>query len=254
MFWQTWSFRIASSASLIGLIGAAIHCRLLRERRRFEHQKAESLEQERVRIARDMHDHIGAHLAAVARAAGGNGHTDDWVRTTVRELTEMIWAIDPGNDNLPRLVDHLADFAQRYLTNAGVALDLDLPALVPPWPVPGGLRHQIAGMYKEALRNIIHHAGATRAEISLRIDPDPRCLTLKVRDNGRGFDMSRFQEGQGLRREEPSSAQGVRGGGINNLYVRSRELGGQCTISSTPPMGTLVEFVVPLNSSGRKTP
>ena len=82
-------------------------------------------------------------------------------------------------------------------------------------------------MFKEALHNVVRHAGATRVSIEVRIAA--RELHVAIEDDGCGFDVATASEGQGLR----------------SLERRASSLGGALQVRSSPGTGTRVAFSVP---------
>lgn len=245
--WQTWPFYSACLLAIAGGAGGFMVWRLRRQHFRLETQRFQALERERERIARDMHDHLGPQLAGLALSAAENDVAHQRAREALREVNDLIWSVHPGNDTLPSLADFVANFASRYLSTAGVGLDLDMPDRIPPVPIPSRLRHEVAGMFKEALRNVIQHAHAKRVTIRLAVEGES--LVLSVRDDGRGFDSSARQNSADRADRRESRPRTAEGNGMRNFRARSESLGGCCRIQSTPGCGTEVEFIVPLNGS-----
>jgi signal transduction histidine kinase len=180
----------------------------------------------------------------MALASGEAGEAQQRARETLREVNDLIWSVLPSNDTLPSLADFISNFAARYLTAGGVRLDLDLPDEIPSLPIPSRLRHEVAGMFKETLRNVTQHARARQVVVRMRIEGGR--LVLKVRDDGCGFDPTVVTS---------SAANGARtiprpaatGHGLRNFQTRSAILGGICQVRSAPGHGTEVEFSIPLN-------
>lgn len=244
-FWQTGLFYGSAGGAVVAAVAGLIFWRTRRERRRSRVERVQALESERRRIARDMHDHLGAQLASVALASGENNAAYQRARETLRELNDLIWAVHPRNDTLPSLADFISNFGSRYLGTAGLELDLDLPETIPALPIASHLRQEVAAMFKEALRNITQHAHAKRVTIRLRIDESQ--LVLTVCDDGSGFDPSALETASN--RPDSGSAHGPMAEhiGLSNFQLRSEKLGGRCRIKSAPGEGTEVEIVVPLD-------
>jgi ligand-binding sensor domain-containing protein/signal transduction histidine kinase len=242
--WQTKLFYFGGGGILSGFLGGWLTWRRRRERGRLERERLRALDTERRRIARDIHDHLGARLAGMALVESQDEAGQQRTRETLRELNDLIWSIHPNNDTLPSLVDFIGNFASRNLSTAKVELDLDLPEQIPATPISGELRHEVAAMFKAALRNVIQHARAKRVFIRLQID-DTR-LALAVRDDGCGFDPSPFRAAVAGPDACDSTSSSASGNGLRNLHSRSEDLGGSCRISSVPGRGTNVEIVVPL--------
>ena len=119
-----------------------------RERRKLEQvERQRALERERARIARDIHDDLGASLTRITMLSQSvRGELDgqaqatadvDQIYSTARELTramdEIVWAVNPKHDTLDSLVTYLGRFAQQFLSSAGIRCRLDVPVS----PQPG---------------------------------------------------------------------------------------------------------------------
>lgn len=90
------------------------------------------------------------------------------------------------------------------------------------------MRRHVLLIFKEALTNIVRHAGATTVEVEARLAG--RALRLRVADDGSGFDPRASHAGNGLR----------------NFRDRAREIGARLDVSSSPGAGTAISVTVPL--------
>src|SRR5439155_12144598 len=166
-FWRTWWFLSASALCVVGSIVAVVHYlptqTLQRQVERLRQQEA--LEKERARIARDIHDQLGASLTQVALLGEFVESDKDspveveaharqicqTARDTTRVLDEIVWTVNPSNDTLEGLVNYICKYAQEYLAVAGLRYRLDVPAQLPGTPVPPELRHNVFLAAKEAV-------------------------------------------------------------------------------------------------------
>jgi signal transduction histidine kinase/ligand-binding sensor domain-containing protein len=249
-FWQTVSFRIASGAALIvgaaGIVWFETRRRMRRKLERLERQRA--VENERARIAKDIHDDLGSTLTritmlsdpargALAEIPATIGNLDQ-IHTTARELTrsmdEIVWAINPQHDTLDSLMAYLESFAQDFLGTARVRCRLDMPLQYPVLPLTAEVRHNLFLAFKEALHNVVKHSKATEVRIAASLTTTE--LTLVLEDNGCGF--------------SPSEA-GRRGfgNGLPNMRRRLGKIGGHCEIAAVPGKGTKISFFVKLASA-----
>ncbi len=228
-FWQTKPFYVACAAVAIGLAGGLQAYRLRFQRRLLLLQQQHALDLERARIARDIHDQLGANLSRIALNSSSTNVAQTQVRETLRELKDLIWSVNPKNDTLSALADFLADAAQQYLESAGIGLDLEWPSTFPAVEVSGIHRQHVTAAFKEALRNIVQHAQATN--VRLRLSLSANRLQIEIIDNGRGFDATSLSS---------------HGTGLHNLRERLEETGGECQIDSSPGTGTRIWFWVPL--------
>ncbi|HLA64862.1 MAG TPA: two-component regulator propeller domain-containing protein, partial [Rhodothermales bacterium] len=255
-FWQTWWFRGLAGLVVLGAVaGGAWGASRARYRRalvRLEARRA--LEAERARISRDVHDEVGASLTEIAilselaRRAPGDGAAPhlDRIATTSRAMVgalgEIVWAVNPKNDRLPALAAYLREHAARYLEAAGLEARIAFPQPVPDRPVSAELRRNVFLVLKEALHNVVKHAGATYAEVTFALEPGG--LALTVRDDGCGFLFP--QEGGANPAGDGAPARASGGDGLGNLRRRAAEVGGVLVVTSAPGGGTTVHLTVPL--------
>ena len=213
-------------------------------RRRARHRLAaiklqHAVERDRARIARDMHDDLGTrvtvlNLAAsfVRRAIDGDPEKarqqvvrlESAARDLVTAMDGLVWAVNPKNDTLDHLATHLSAVAQEIFRDSPVRLRIDIADNLPPVTLRSDFRHHFALGVKEALHNILKHAGPCEATFALRFEQGE--LVAEISDKGRGFDPSIPREGNGL----------------PNLAARFAELGGSCVIESAPGKGTRAIF------------
>ncbi|MDB6021154.1 MAG: hypothetical protein JWQ04_1011, partial [Pedosphaera sp.] len=256
-FWQTWWFSagmiLAGGGSVGGVARYLTRRRLRQKMEKLERQRA--IEKERARIAKDIHDDLGASLTRITllSQSGRMDHEDphqaaadlDQIYSTARELTramdEIVWAVSPQHDTLDSLVTYLGKFAQDFLSVAGVRCRLDVPIELPTWPLTAEVRHNLFLAFKEVLHNVLKHASATEVRISLTLAKSGFSLT--VNDNGKGFDPARV----GAASPEQASEQVLRlsnGNGLTNVKKRLEEISGAFELRSAPGEGTHVRFWV----------
>jgi len=257
--WQTWWSKAALLAGGGGAVAAgALGVARRRVRRRLEQlERQRALERERARIARDIHDDLGASLTRISLLSqSARAELDDWqaaaadvdqIYTTARELTramdEIVWAVNPQHDTLDSLVAYLGRFAQNFLSTAGIRCRLDLPLHLPSWPLTAEIRHNTFLAFKEALNNVVKHAHASEVRITLELKPGG--FMLVVADNGRGFAWDP-QKGQTTLDADGSRAAG--GNGLGNMQKRLEEIGGCCGWDTAPGEGTRAKLIVVLRS------
>ena len=200
------------------------------------------LEQERFRIAQNIHDDLGARVTEIAllsssaqlkpnlspEARAEFGAVTRLTNDLVRALYETVWAVNPKNDHLDSLASFVCQMANQMCAQAQLRCRLEIPDLLDDVPVASPIRHNVIMAVKEAIHNVIKHGHASEIQISLR--QAGRVLTLQVSDNGCGFD--------------PVVA--VRGNGLDNMQRRMRSLQGSCWVVSQPGAGTKVTFEFPL--------
>ena len=244
-FWRTWWFQIATligfTVSVIAVVRYVSFRRLREQLRTIEQQAA--LDEERARIARDLHDDLGGSLTQVAlmldmpeeRSAALDEHVRQcsaMVRQVVKAVDGIIWAINPRNDTLPYLIDYISEFAVEFLQAAEIRCRVELPDDLPERRVSPEARHNLFLVVKQALNNIACHAHAT--EVSLRVAAGDGQIEIEIKDNGRGFTPSPNPRANGLR----------------NMRQRMEEIGGKFVVESKPGEGTKITAVYPLPPAG----
>ena len=243
-FWRTPWFWI-SIVSLLLAAGAAGWRYVAWRRRRLQMQHLEqhlALDRERLRIAQDIHDDLGARvtqislLSAVAQgktslpeeARTEFGKVSQMTRDLVSALYETVWAVNPENDNLDALVSYLCQMSNQYCAQAQLRCRLEIPETPPGIPLSSQVRHNLIMAVKEALHNVIKHACAT--EVRLRIAFEASALSIAIHDDGCGFEPSARAPGHGL----------------GNLKRRLQAIGGSFTIESRLGAGTTVSLRLPV--------
>ena len=237
-FYETWWFRILAATVALALLALTIRNISLR-RLRWKMQQLErqhAVERERARIARDIHDDLGASLTLIAVLGDlakkeKTGERIEKMSATARQavtsLDEIVWAVNPRNDTLSHLLDYAGQFATGYLRAAGIRCLLDVPELLPSSEVPSDVRHNLFLVIKEGLQNIVKHSRAT--EVWLRVTTGST-LRIVIEDNGRGFEKN---------------AQDPWADGLRNMRERMSEIGGECRVESRVGTGTIITIGLP---------
>jgi len=250
-FWQTGGFRILALAASIGLLAMVVRWWSLRRvRLKIESLRQESrIDKERSRIARDLHDDLGAcltevnflgTLAAAAADPPMQARLDGIVeraRRMAKSLDEIVWTVNPSNDTLESTVSYLASRTRESLDAAGIRSRFEITKEIPAIRLDSERRHHLLLAVNEAVNNIMKHSGAATA--SLRVATTGDSLELWIQDDGLGFD--------------PASVPGGRNG-LQNIRRRMEIGGGHCTIESTPGAGTRVRLSLPFSPSHPRTP
>ena len=231
-FWQTWWFKLMIPVA-VGLLLFAWY--------RFRMAQLREIERLRVQIAADLHDDVGARLTKVAMVTEfmeretaptdkSKPHVENIAKTTrevIQAMDEIVWTINPKNDTLDNLANYIFQYAQEYFQNTGVRCRMDLPPQLPYYPLSTEERHNLFMAVKEALNNVLKHAGATEVRISLAVEGS--ALKIIVADNGCGFVLNGSHNG---------------GDGLNNMKERLSRIGGRLELQSKQNSGTRVEMEV----------
>ncbi len=232
----------------LGLLGAGAGLGFWRVRwqqRVLLAQQQARLDQERARIARDLHDDLGTALTGLAleldvarnqmteasavssRIEGAAGRT----RELAERMREVVWAVNPRCDTVPSLAGFLEQQTAQFLRSDGIRGRLEFPEDIPALTVDSEARHQLALAVREALTNVVRHAHATEVTVSLEIQ-DGR-LVVQVADNGTSWEQGGDKEATGQ--------------GLLNMRRRMEQVGGVVEIQPSAA-GTRVTFRVPLRN------
>jgi signal transduction histidine kinase/ligand-binding sensor domain-containing protein len=249
-FWETGWFVALATAIVLAIsagIGSAISQARMKarlQRLRIKHTR----ESERQRIARDLHDDLGASLteisilAALAAEDGPKNSNEDLeqlslkAKNAVSALDEIVWAVNPREDTLHSLVEYLAAYAREFLGNAHITLRSDVPTGIPESPLESTIRHGIFLATREALNNLVKHSEATEAKLSISYQNN--ILTINIEDNGKGFSLEWRENGYG----------------VGNLQERMQSCGGTCEIITAPKRGTQVILTLPMLAENQGKP
>ncbi len=198
------------------------------------------LEAMRAQISRDLHDEIGSRLTninmmsqVVKRASTGGRHEHELlgkIREESEEITQnmrdIIWNIDPRNDQLALAMPRMLSYASQLLESRNITVEAsmgDLEGI----QVDMAQRKDLMPIFKEAIHNIVKHSGATVVRIGAQVQDS--CFHLAIEDNGKGFDPACGADGNGLR----------------NMRTRAAAHGWALRIESGRGRGTCLFLVVP---------
>lgn len=239
-FWRTtWFIAIA----LIAVILAIVLLTRSITRRKLKKQIAElernkALNEERLRISREMHDDIGAGLTQItlmseaAKNPDKGKETLDEIAGTSRKLVgsinEIIWSLNPQNQSLEQLLAYLREQLHHLLEYSGIQYTIDFPENGKDTVLSNAQRRNILLVTKEIVHNAVKHSHAKNIHINcLRNTTE---LVFDITDDGQGFDTSKNGTGNGLR----------------NIRRRVEELGGDLDISSITAAGSRFHYHFPL--------
>lgn len=245
-FWQRGWFQalVVTVGCLAAVVSLVLGTRLIAESR-----AREMLDRERARIARDIHDELGAGLTQLV-LEGEVARTElppdsdarerlesicSRARSLAGAMDELVWAVNSRRDTLRDFVAFACKYVRRFLEPTAIRCRLeiatDLPDVVCDLPV----RRNLLLAVKEAVNNAVKHSGAS--QLCLRVERRAPMLVVAVEDDGRGFDRGTVER---------------TGNGLDNMTDRLRTIGGGCRIRTTPAGGCAVEFEIPLATFNRR--
>ena len=203
----------------------------------------------RARIARDLHDDIGANftriavLAEVVRrqktVAPGADVPLNSIATVAREsitaMGEIVWAVNPDRDRVGDLAGRMREYAEEVFVADEVSVAFTVPEGLKDVRLRGGVKRDIYLVFKEAANNAARHSGCSHFRVE--IARDRRWLAISINDDGKGF--------------EPDGNGNGNGNGLSNMRRRAALVGGRLAVHSPPGRGTTVSLEVPLGWRSR---
>ena len=207
---------------------------------------SEKLQDVRNRLARDLHDDIGATLSSIAfyaeLAARDLQHPQSvsWLEAITQQARRMVdvmgdtvWSLHPRHDKAMSLFSRLQDQA-RLLRDQGIEVETATEPGAEQLALPMALRRQLYLIGKEAMNNILKHAKAGKVMLSLRTRG--KGLELTIEDDGIGMEANAREQGNGL----------------DSMAQRAREAGGTFHLESKPGAGTRICVWMPIPDVGEK--
>lgn len=252
MAWEDYAIRDEHDVILeIQAVG-----RDITDRKQIEQRVRNAQEDERKRIARELHDGV-AQLLVSARIhldlADGKKNDPPSIQAqlvqsrtlltqALRDIRGLVWALRPPILNDMGLVDALRDLATNFTQNTATVVsffcDTEIPRLAP---------ERETALYRiaqEALSNSVQHAHASQVMITLETYGEK--LHLVVVDNGLG--LSTQEPLSGARASNGANRRERRGLGLQNMRERAAEIGGELLLRSTPGRGVEIRVSVPFSA------
>lgn len=201
-------------------------------------QRQKSIEEERFRISRDLHDGLGAGATGILMLSQQmqNNTTQDnnhryieKIKNTslemVEQMSDIVWALNTKNDTLENLLLYARSFADDFFEDSATQLSFHFPQTIIDKKMTGLERRNIFMAFKEALNNIRKYAHAQQVEITFAATLNG--FSFKAIDNGKGFEIDTARQ---------------LGNGLKNAKSRMEEIGGNYFIKSEIGKGTEVEL------------
>ena len=201
------------------------------------------LERERDRIARDIHDDLGAGLTQltllgelVLRETPPGANTRAQLdslcgksRRLLGTMDELVWTVNSRRDTVQDFAAFVCEHAQEFLASTPIRCRLDVPDDLPPTPLDLPARRNLLLAVKEAVRNVARHSGASELFLQIRVADEK--LVVALEDNGTGFAAPATRSARN---------------GLRNMGERLSDVGGVCRVTATPTRGCRVVLSLPL--------
>jgi two-component system, NarL family, sensor histidine kinase UhpB len=195
------------------------------------------LQKLRNRIASDLHDDVGSTLSSISifselakeqskEVVPMLESIGDSSRKMLESMADIVWTINPENDNFEKIILRMRSFAYELLGAKKIDFEFNADDTVAKMKLSMDVRKNLYLIFKEATNNIVKYANADRAFFS--INGTKNNLTMLIRDNGKGFDTNKLSEGNGLK----------------NMKKRAQEIGAKLLIESGAGVGTTIQFIL----------
>ncbi len=204
------------------------------------------IEMERMRntIARDLHDDIGSMLTSINILStvmiGQSAHDiplatnlkkiKDRSATIMENMGDIVWAINPANDNMEKMVNRMKNFAAEILEPAEIDYSFIEEGKLSELGLDLRQRKDIYLIFKESINNAAKYSRCKN--LTVELGQYPQKFHLAVMDNGQGFDVAKLSSGNGLA----------------NMKERANSLNAELRIESVINKGTTIRLDVPVNN------
>jgi signal transduction histidine kinase len=193
-----------------------------------------ALQEERLRISRDLHDHIGAELTLISSSVEvATGHDDPvlqeisgFARNAMGQLRETVWAIRNESIAVDAFADRLRDYASRLCAPVRMVLQVQVQGEAGRVLSPTGTL-QLYRLCQEAVHNAVKYSQS--ATLDIVIVANATQVAVTITDKGIGFDVATRSSGYGL----------------GNMKARAAEQGGTVQVTSAQGNGTVVHVMMP---------
>lgn len=228
-WWQTFWAKTASAllgiATLLLLVNWFTRRKLNKQKVQLE--KVNLLQQERLRIASELHDDMGSELTSIRlmsevaqkklqegkdEVSGDLGFISETASLMVDRMNQIVWALNPENDQSQSLITYIRQYLYRYFEKNGIPCTIKIPEPIPSIPVSAEKRQQFFLAVKEIAHNVVKHAHARSVDGAFELDGS--LLVFTVKDDGAlVVHYDELMENGG-------------GNGLKNLTRRMKALGG----------------------------
>lgn len=219
-----------------------LYIRNKQKKQKVDYEKRLAIQTERQRISGDMHDDIGTGLSTMliyvnmlkTKLAGSTEYPDVerlalLGNELVAQMREIVWSFNPGNDSLESLLIYIRQYFAQLFEPLRYETNLVFPESIPGITLNGIIRRNVYLCIKEALNNVIKHAGAHWVELSIRVNG--HTLLITVRDDGMGF---------------PGNPDGhFRGNGLKNMQSRMTQIKGRFRFYNEEGAVIVIELPLP---------
>ena len=247
-WWATWWFRGCMIILIVGFVGFAFNKRLnsvKKERKAqedFTRQLISAHEEERKRIAGELHDSLGQNLLIIKnktilgkRNPEKNPDIVDEISelssSTLQEVRDISYNLHPYQLERLGLTKAIESITERALKSTNIEFNDNLEIIDNIFSPE--VEINIYRIIQECINNIIKHSGASKAYLAIKKEKEN--IRIKISDNGKGFDANSV-----------ISDKSKRGIGIMDIYERAKLFTGKVVFESAPGKGTKCEITIPV--------
>ncbi|MEO7047278.1 MAG: ATP-binding protein [Ferruginibacter sp.] len=203
----------------------------------------EAEEQERKRIAADLHDNLGAQLSFIKRNVNYImdqpegfsqvderkylGYVNDVAQSAMIDLRETIWVLNKDSVHIQEFADKLKSYLRQHLLDKDKIKWNFVENITHDWELSSGEVMQMFRIVQEVISNVIKHADADTITVQLD-SAGINCYRLAIADNGKGFQLNEKQEGHY---------------GLENIEQRSKEISAALLVESAAGSGTKITLI-----------
>jgi signal transduction histidine kinase len=193
----------------------------------------------RNKIARDLHDDLGATLSSISimselvnqqvkdqspQASSLLEKIGSSSRKMIESVNDMVWAINPQNDNFENIIKRMRTFASEILGAKDIAFHFDFDKNLLQSKLKMEMRRNLYLIFKEAVNNVAKYSQAANAFVMIWNKENN--LKMTIRDDGSGFEIKTIKAGNGLL----------------NMQQRAELMKAKLNLESIPGKGTIVEL------------
>jgi signal transduction histidine kinase len=211
-----------------------------------------AVQEERSRLARDLHDSIKQQLftISVSAAAASERMSSDLAsaqaalndvqrsaQAAMVEMNAMLHQLSPTPLATAGLIEALREQAEALSYRTGAAVTTAFGEVPPAEQLPLGAQETLFRIAQEVMSNVARHARAHQVHLRLEQLENPKRVQLEIRDDGQGFEPAKTPSGMGL----------------TNIHERALRLNGQAEIASAPGQGATIRVEIPLLETAQKS-
>ena len=205
---------------------------------RYRSYQKNNRQKQLIRISSDLHDEIGSTLSSISMFSSYAGqqlsenktnearNVLDEISSSSREMIEdmndIIWTINPNNDNFKSMVNRLRNFASLITQSKFIQLHFNSDESLNNLNLPTTLRKNIYLIIKEAVNNAVKYSRCKNLFVNL--EQQKKILVVNIQDDGDGFDITKTHDGNGLK----------------NMHYRAEQIHADFLIESSNGNGTKI--------------